>query len=108
MKFCRPFPRQHNAPVQGASARAGARPLFAELRQDLDDLLLAVHHLAEEAVAVIPYNPLAGGLLTGKHDHKAPPPEGTRFTLGSAARRYTERYWNEREFDTIDPEFWNK
>jgi aryl-alcohol dehydrogenase-like predicted oxidoreductase len=39
---------------------------------------------AEEAIAVIPYNPLAGGLLTGKHDRTAPPPEGTRFSLGSA------------------------
>ena len=30
---------------------------------------------AEEGLAVIPYNPLAGGLLTGKHNHAAPPPE---------------------------------
>ncbi len=56
----------------------------------------------EEAIAVIPYNPLAGGLLTGKHDRKAPPPEGTRFALGTAARRYQERYWNEKEFETIE------
>jgi aryl-alcohol dehydrogenase (NADP+) len=28
----------------------------------------------EESIAVIPYNPLAGGLLTGKHDRNAPPP----------------------------------
>jgi 1-deoxyxylulose-5-phosphate synthase len=56
----------------------------------------------EESIAVIPYNPLAGGLLTGKHDRKAPPPAGTRFALGTAARRYQERYWNEREFETIE------
>ena len=56
----------------------------------------------EEGIAVIPYNPLAGGLLTGKHDRQAPPPEGTRFTLGSAASRYQERYWNQREFETIE------
>jgi aryl-alcohol dehydrogenase-like predicted oxidoreductase len=56
----------------------------------------------EEAVAVIPYNPLAGGLLTGKHDGAAPPPAGSRFSLGTAARRYQERYWNEREFETIE------
>ena len=32
----------------------------------------------EEGIAVIPYNPLAGGLLTGKHDRSAaPPPEGS-------------------------------
>ncbi len=56
----------------------------------------------EEKIAVIPYNPLAGGLLTGKHDRTAPPPAGTRFTLGTAAARYQSRYWKEREFQTID------
>jgi aryl-alcohol dehydrogenase-like predicted oxidoreductase len=56
----------------------------------------------EEGVAVIPYNPLAGGLLTGKHDPAAPPPEGSRFLLGSAGPRYQERYWHAREFDTIE------
>jgi len=55
----------------------------------------------EENLAVIPYNPLAGGLLTGKHRRGAPP-AGTRFTLGNAAKTYTERYWREREFDTVD------
>ena len=46
---------------------------------------------------MIPYNPLAGGMLTGKHKRGAPP-EGSRFTLGTAAKNYTERYWKEREF----------
>jgi 1-deoxyxylulose-5-phosphate synthase len=56
----------------------------------------------EEGIAVIPYNPIAGGLLTGKHNGKAPPPEGSRFQLGSAGARYQERYWHTREFETID------
>jgi 1-deoxyxylulose-5-phosphate synthase len=56
----------------------------------------------EEGVGVIPYNPIAGGLLSGKHSRSAPPPEGTRFTLGSAAKAYQDRYWHEREFDTVD------
>ncbi|HEY5636522.1 MAG TPA: aldo/keto reductase [Burkholderiales bacterium] len=56
---------------------------------------------AEENLAVIPYNPLAGGLLTGKHDPKAPPPAGSRFTLGNAGKMYSERYWQGREFDAV-------
>ena len=56
----------------------------------------------EEGVGVIPYNPIAGGLLSGKHSRTAPPPEGTRFTLGSAAEAYQDRYWHDREFDTVD------
>jgi 1-deoxyxylulose-5-phosphate synthase len=56
----------------------------------------------EEGVGVIPYNPIAGGLLSGKHNRTAPPPDGSRFTLGFAGPMYTDRYWHEREFDTVD------
>jgi aryl-alcohol dehydrogenase-like predicted oxidoreductase len=56
----------------------------------------------EDGVGVIPYNPIAGGLLSGKHARTAPPPEGTRFTLGTAAQNYQNRYWHDREFDTVD------
>lgn len=56
----------------------------------------------EEGIAVIPYNPLAGGLLSGKHDRGAPPAEGSRFQLGTAAARYQERYWHDREFETVE------
>ncbi len=56
----------------------------------------------EEGVGVIPYNPIAGGLLSGKHTRSAPPPEGTRFTLGNAAQSYQSRYWHDREFDTVE------
>ena len=55
----------------------------------------------EDGVGVIPYNPIAGGLLSGKHDWGAPPPEGGRFTLGWAGQIYQERYWNERAFHTV-------
>ena len=57
---------------------------------------------AEDGVGVIPYNPIAGGLLSGKHNRQAAPPEGTRFTLGAAAKNYQDRYWHDKEFDTIE------
>jgi len=69
--------------------------LFREIEREL--LPLA----AEERLGVISYNPLAGGLLTGKHAFAAGPSEGTRFTLGNAAGRYQERYWHEREFRSV-------
>jgi 1-deoxyxylulose-5-phosphate synthase len=56
----------------------------------------------EEGVGVIPYNPLAGGLLSGKHRRDAEPAEGGRFTLGNAGRMYQGRYWHDREFDTVE------
>ena len=56
----------------------------------------------EEGIGVIPYNPIAGGLLSGKYTGAAPPPEGGRFTLGNAGGMYQERYWHEREFATVE------
>jgi aryl-alcohol dehydrogenase-like predicted oxidoreductase len=56
----------------------------------------------ENGVGVIPYNPIAGGLLSGKHRRGDPPADGTRFTLGNAGQMYQVRYWHDREFDTID------
>ncbi len=57
---------------------------------------------ADEGIGVIPYNPIAGGLLSGKHDHASGPTEGTRFVLGTAGARYQDRYWKEREFETVE------
>jgi 1-deoxyxylulose-5-phosphate synthase len=56
----------------------------------------------EDGVGVIPYNPIAGGLLSGKHSGSTPPTEGSRFTLGWAGQMYQERYWNERAFETVE------
>jgi aryl-alcohol dehydrogenase (NADP+) len=57
---------------------------------------------AEDGVGVISYNPIAGGLLSGKHNRSADPPEGTRFTLGNAGSMYQQRYWHEQMFDTVE------
>jgi 1-deoxyxylulose-5-phosphate synthase len=52
----------------------------------------------EYAVAVIAYNPLAGGLLTGKHLMEIPPPQGTRF---DGNEFYKKRYWHAQYFGAI-------
>ena len=70
--------------------------LFRQVEREL--LLLC----REEGIGVIPYNPLAGGLLSGKHRRETGPTAGTRFTLGSAAGRYQDSYWHEREFATVE------
>lgn len=55
----------------------------------------------EVGIGVIPYNPLAGGLLTGKHRREQGAVEG-RFTLGNVGGMYQDRYWHDAEFDTVD------
>ncbi len=68
--------------------------LFREFEREL------LPYAAEEGIAVIPYNPLAGGLLTGKHKQETVT-EG-RFTLGWAGSGYQERYWHDRQFETVE------
>ena len=53
--------------------------LFRQIERDM------LPFCEEDGVGVIPYNPIAGGLLSGKHSGSAPPPEGSRFTLGGRA-----------------------
>jgi aryl-alcohol dehydrogenase-like predicted oxidoreductase len=86
----------HSGKVRFDSLQPRYNLLFRQPEREL--LPLA----AEEQIAVIPYNALAGGLLTGKHAADRPPGEGTRFTLGNAAQTYTDRYWHERELATVE------
>jgi aryl-alcohol dehydrogenase-like predicted oxidoreductase len=50
-------------------------------------------------ISVIPYNPLAGGLLTGKHSHQQGPIAGTRFDSNAL---YLGRYWHDDYFAAVD------
>lgn len=67
--------------------------LFRQMERELLPLC------QEEGIGVMTYNPLAGGLLSGKYDFTAPPPEGTRFTLGTSGSTYRDRYWDQARFD---------
>jgi len=75
------------------------------LTRDIEYELLPL--CASEGVGVCVYNPLAGGLLTGKHDFNKPPKEGTRFTLNYEFDRekiggvYRARYWSETNFSAV-------
>lgn len=48
-------------------------------------------------VSIIAYNPLAGGLLTGKHQPTSITP-GTRFDDN---KMYQERYWHPQDFEAV-------
>jgi aryl-alcohol dehydrogenase-like predicted oxidoreductase len=84
----------------GLAKFASVQPRYNLLFRQIERELLPL--CQEEGLAVMSYNPLAGGLLTGKHKRSAPPADGTRFTLGSAGGMYTDRYWKDREFDAVD------
>ena len=49
-------------------------------------------------VSIVVYNPLAGGLLTGKQNRERPL-AGTRFDTN---QMYLDRYWHPAYFDAVD------
>ena len=85
--------------VKNLARVASVQPRYNLLFRTFERDLLPLCH--EEGIGVIPYNPLAGGLLTGKHKPNSEPGQG-RFTLGNAGSLYQQRYWHEREFETIE------
>jgi aryl-alcohol dehydrogenase (NADP+) len=87
------------AEVLGTNNFVSVQPRYNLLFRENERELLPL--CAEEGIAVIPYNPLAGGFLSGKHQ-PGEPTEGSRFTLGRSAGMYQERYWNDRMFKAID------
>jgi aryl-alcohol dehydrogenase (NADP+) len=86
--------------VLGTARFDSVQPRYNLLFRQIERELLPL--CREEGLGVIPYNPLAGGLLSGKHRRDTGPTAGTRFTLGTAAGRYQDRYWHAREFDTVE------
>jgi aryl-alcohol dehydrogenase (NADP+) len=83
----------------GLARFASVQPRYNLLFRQIERELLPL--CAEEGIGVIPYNPIAGGMLSGKHARGAPT-EGTRFTLGTASGTYQDRYWREEMFATVD------
>lgn len=69
--------------------------LFRQIERELVPLCL------QEGLAMICFNPLAGGLLSGKHRFEAPPAAGSRFGEIQGASLYRDRYWHAREFEAV-------
>ena len=75
----------------GVSGYVSVQPRYNLLYREIETELLPL--CRAEGLGILVYNPLAGGFLTGKYRSDEAPREGTRFTLGTAADRYRERYW---------------
>jgi len=91
--------RTHEAAVALVAARdlgvpgfSGLQPRYNLLFREAEESLLP---LAERfGLGVMVYNPLAGGLLSGRYRSDTAPTTG-RFTLGDTGVTYRRRYWNE-------------
>ena len=87
--------------IHGWARFVCVQPRYNLLYREIERELLPL--CAEEGIGVIPFNPIAGGLLTGKYDRSKPPAEGTRFAYtGRIGELYRGRYWQDQVFDGVD------
>ena len=85
------------AEKNGYKAPHVTQPMYNLLARGIEEEYLPF--CKKFGMAVIPYNPLAGGLLTGKHSRAKGPLEGTRFDKN---QMYMNRYWHADYFDAVE------
>jgi aryl-alcohol dehydrogenase-like predicted oxidoreductase len=97
-RLARAIGRQETARlVRFVPAQPRYNLLFREIERELIPLAL------EMGLTVIPFNPLADGLLSGRY-RKTDDPDKGRFSaeMGSLGATVKSRYWRDREFETIE------
>jgi len=81
---------------RGYQAPYVAQPMYNPLARGIEQEYLPF--CGRFGVSTVVYNPLAGGLLTGKQHRERPLP-GTRFDNN---QMYLDRYWHPAYFDAVD------
>jgi aryl-alcohol dehydrogenase-like predicted oxidoreductase len=74
-----------------------SQPMYNVLTRAIEEEYLAF--CKKFSIAVVPFNPLAGGLLTGKQSQQLGPRKGTRF---DGNKMYLDRYWHDDYFAAVE------
>ena len=71
--------------------------LFREVEDEIYPLC------KDQGIGIIPFNPLAGGMLTGKYSYGEQRPVGSRFDIlrGTTRQIYDKRYWYEDQLSLV-------
>jgi aryl-alcohol dehydrogenase-like predicted oxidoreductase len=78
----------------GLSGIDGLQPRYNVLLREAEESLFPLAR--RFGLGTMVYNPIAGGLLSGKYLPGKDPPQGTRFALEGIGDVYRRRYWEER------------
>ena len=89
----------HTAREVGAPRPVVAQQLYNLVARRVEEEYL--EFAATHNVHTMVYNPLGGGLLTGRHSFDAKPTEG-RYGDSKLAAMYTQRYWDRQLFDAVE------
>jgi aryl-alcohol dehydrogenase-like predicted oxidoreductase len=85
-----------------ADARGLARPVVSQVLYNALHRQLDIEYFAftrRRSIHTTVYNPLAGGLLSGKHSFDRAPSKGSRFDENAV---YQRRYWTRAMFDRAE------
>jgi aryl-alcohol dehydrogenase-like predicted oxidoreductase len=99
---CSNFSAAQIRAAQAAARTAGVTPFVATqdqynlLAREIERELLPA--IEAEKLALLPYFPLASGMLTGKYRLGRPMPEGTRLSNA----RYSDRFVNDENFRIVE------
>jgi aryl-alcohol dehydrogenase-like predicted oxidoreductase len=88
----------HTADEVGAPRPVAAQQLYNLLARRIEEEY--AEFAAVTGLTTVVYNPLGGGLLTGRHAFDSDPAEG-RFGNSRLASMYKERYWNAAIFEAV-------
>jgi aryl-alcohol dehydrogenase (NADP+) len=78
----------------GIPGIAGLQPRYNVFQREAEESLFPLAR--RFGLGTMVYNPIAGGLLSGKHQPGKPPARGTRFAMPQTGEVYRKRYWDER------------
>jgi 1-deoxyxylulose-5-phosphate synthase len=76
------------------------QPRYNLLYREIETELLP--YARQQKLGVIVYNPIAGGLLSGKYRAGEAPRAGTRFTIRGAGEMYQQRYWDQTQLAAVE------
>jgi aryl-alcohol dehydrogenase-like predicted oxidoreductase len=76
------------------------QPRYNMLFRMIEDEILPL--CRSQGVGVIAYNPLAGGMLTGRYRERREYENNQRFGLKNSGELYRKRYWKDAVFEEVD------
>jgi len=88
---------QRTAKDRGFSAFVSAQDEYSLLARDIERELVPT--LEAQGLGLLPYFPLASGLLTGKYSRGKDVPQGTRMAL---MKRLSDRFMTEKNWEIVD------
>ncbi len=90
----------HTSERLGLEAYRSLQPRYNMLYREIETEVLPL--CRDKGLGVIVYNPIAGGLLSGRYRRGQTVDPGTRFNLPIAGQTYQQRYWHDTHLEIVE------